>query len=134
MLIKVSTHHQYNSKPLESWSNRDFLIYFADRYSNYTSKSFKIQGKAWIGMTSRIKGFRLKMNLNNSNYKRFIDNVFNNFFTQDNYIPNFGSIVSEKVFYSVQKLLKNSNCTNDEFEKLREEIYSSELFKQLETI
>ncbi len=138
MRLKVSnqprSYFLEKNKPIRQWSNRDFLIYFADSYKKYTSHNFCIPKDAWVGMLSRIKGFRLKTNLSNKEYKEFIDNVFNVFFTQDNYVPNFGSIVSEKVYYLTLKLVRNADYSNDKFLALREELYSNELFKEFELI
>ncbi len=134
VLSQPKSYFIKTSKPIDDWSNRDFLIYFSHLYTYHTSFNFRIPKEAWAGMLSRIKGFRLKMNLSNAEYKEFIDNVFNIFFTQDNYVPTFGAIVSEKVFYTTLKLLKNLNYSNDKFMQLKKELYSNDLFKKLLTI
>lgn len=132
MLIEVSnTPRYYCKKEIEKWSNKDHLIYFFKNYEKLTLHPFHIPKEAWVGMMSRMKGFRTKLNLDNEKYKEFVDNVFTVFFTQDNYVPTFGAIVSEKVFYVTNKLIKNRSCSNNEFEQLRRQLYSSDLFKRL---
>jgi len=134
MIFKISTDIIQNNllrKNILDWSNRDLLLYFANRYKDSTGHSFNIPKQAWQGLMSRIKGFKIKMKLNNEEYKYFIDKVFDKFFIQDKYVPTFGAIVSEKVYYITNKLVKNSSCSNLEFEKLRNQLYSSELFKKL---
>ncbi len=132
MLIKVSVVPQrFPKKEINDWSNKDHLIYFSNRYKDLTTHSFDIPIDAWVGMMSRMKGFRSKLHLDNIRYKTFIDNVFNVFFTQANYVPTFGAITSEKVYYVTNKLLKNRSCSNTEFEQLRNQLYSSDLFKKL---
>ena len=140
-IIKINTSNiptkifsKGQEKLLDKWSNRDFLFYFSLHYNNLTESPYKIPKEAWVGMLSRIKGFRQKLNLDNEQYKKYIDDVFSKFFIKDDYIPNFGSIVSEKVFYVVEKLnkLNIDACTNDEFTRLRNQLYSNnELFKKL---
>jgi hypothetical protein len=133
MVICISKVPQYISKnDIDKWSNMDHLKYFSIRYKTLTSHSFPIPKEAWIGLLSRMKGFRIKLKLDNKDYKVFIDNVFDIFFTQDNYVPTFGAITSEKVYYVTKKLLKNRFCSNSEFEQLRNQLYSSDLFKKLE--
>ena len=121
-------------KPLEKWSNRDFLLYFSSRYREL-GHPFLIPKEAWVGLMSRMKGFRTKLTLDNETYKKLIDDVFDKFFTKNGYIPNFGSIVSEKVYHVVQRLNKQkiqSKFSDTEFERLRNELYSNnELFKRL---
>jgi len=132
MFISVSRSSQcHPKKEIDKWSNKDHLIYFSNQYEHLTTHPFYIPKEAWVGMMSRMKGFRTKLNLDNEKYKEYVDNVFNVFFTQDNYIPTFGAIVSEKVFYVTNKLLKNRNCSNSEFEQLRNQLYSSDLFRRL---
>lgn len=130
---QVQSHRSIIHKSISQWSNRDFLIYFSQKYKEYTSHNFSIPKAAWIGLLSRIKGFKLKTNLSNIEYKKFIDTVFNEFFTQDNYIPSFGAIVSEKVFYITQHFSKDLCVSNEDFIKLRNELYSNEVFKKLKT-
>lgn len=123
---------QKDIKPLENWSNRDFLLHFSHRYKTLTGQSYKIPKEAWVGMLSRMKGMRTKLKLDNTEYKNFIDKVFDKFFTKANYVPNFGSIVSEKVFYITKKLIRDSSFSNAEFVRLREQLYNNnELFKKL---
>lgn len=119
------------SKDIEKWSNRDHLIYFSNKYEEFTQHPFSIPRDAWIGLLARIKGFRTKLKVDNQNYKAFIDKVFDVFFTQDQYVPTFGTIVSEKVYYTVNKLIKNKTCSNSDFEQLKNQLYSSDLFKKL---
>ena len=132
--IPIKIFSKGQEKPFDKWSNRDFLFYFSLQYHNLTESPYKIPGEAWIGMLSRIKGFRQKLNLDNEQYKKFIDDVFDKFFIKDNYVPSFGSIVSEKVFYTIKKInsLNIESCTNNEFTKLRDQLYSNnDLFKKL---
>uniref|UniRef100_A0A7C3WV10 Uncharacterized protein n=1 Tax=Dictyoglomus turgidum TaxID=513050 RepID=A0A7C3WV10_9BACT len=125
-----------NTKDIDKWSNRDILIYFLVKYKEFVSKEFSVPEDAWVGMMSRIKGFREKMNLTSLQYKEFIDDVFSIFFTQKDYVPSFGAIVSEKVYYNIKflKTSKLTSCksfTNDDFEKLKQELYSKEIFRKL---
>jgi hypothetical protein len=138
MLIRINSFStfrdnlQKQNKPVEQWSNKDFLLYFSQRYRLLTGQSFKIPSEAWVGMMHRIKSIKIKLKLNNKDYKEFIDKVFDNFFSRINYAPNFGSIVSEKVFFITTKMKKDINYSNNEFIRLRDELYTnSELFKNL---
>ena len=120
-----------NAKPLEKWSNRDFLFYFSNKMQAFCGKGIAIPPVAWQGMMGRMKGFRTKLVLDNLSYKRFIDAVFGEFFTQDGYIPHFGAIVSERVFYTVQKLSHASvSSVPTDWEQLRAELYSNNLLFQ----
>lgn len=140
MNMKVSCEIQ---KPIEKWSNRDFVIYFSNRLFVLTKKSLDIPPPAWIGFCGRIKSFRLKRNLSSEDYKKFIDNVFDIFFSVDKYIPSFGAIVSDKVFVVVQKMLLHPKkakiqhqdmYNNASFIALRNQLYGdSTLFKQQKT-
>jgi hypothetical protein len=121
----------YSKKQIDLWSNKDLLIYFANNYKELSGNSFPIPKEAWVGMLSRMKGFKIKMELSNEGYRNFIDNVFHKFFTQDGYIPSFGAIVSEKVFFITKKLIKNVSYSNNEFETLRNQLYNSDLFKKI---
>lgn len=90
------------AKPLEQWSNVDFLKYFSDRLKVFNNnRGLTIPPTAWGAFVGRIKGFRLKLQLSAVAYKYFIDTVFDDFFTQDGYIPTFGTIVSEKVYHAL---------------------------------
>lgn len=132
MVVKISHSFQVKlpCKDIDKWTNKDLLIYFSARYEALTSRPFSIPKEAWGGMLSRIKGFRSKLNLSVSQYRDFIDAVFDKFFTQDNYVPTFGAIVSEKVFHVTAKLRHRAVCTNTEFEHLRDQLYSSDIFKR----
>jgi len=135
MKIKLTTNTPRNyvntPKSLEDWNSKDFLIYFTKQYGNLTGRTFRIPPQGWGGLMSRIKGFKEKLNLDNNTYKTFIDNVFTTFFKQEEYIPTFGAIVSEKVFYVVNNLKISITTTNDEFLQLRDQLYSSDLFQKL---
>ena len=121
-----------SSKSLEQWNNKDFLIYFSDKLKQSSGKGLRLEAPVeWLGFISRIKGFRNKLNLNNTQYKDFIDKVFLHFFTQDNYTPTFGAVVSERVYNISKKYLSSSSQYSD-FEKVREELYGNNLlFKKL---
>ena len=130
MIVKISQSFsslaQY--KPLQTWTNKDFLLYFSLKYKQLTNKNFFIPPQGWIGFLSRIKGFRTKLNLDNYSYKNFIDNIFSYFFNQPDYIPSFGAIVSEKVYNCVELLKKKKkevSCSNEEFEELKNQLYSN---------
>ena len=131
MIVKISQSfsssiEQY--KPLQTWTNRDFLLYFSHKYSQLTGKNFSIPSQGWIGFLSRIKGFRSKLNLDNYSYKKFIDDTFSYFFIQRDYVPSFGAIVSEKVYSCTEFLKKKkseSRCSNEEFEELKKQLYSN---------
>lgn len=126
-----SKNKQIEKEDINTWSDKDLLIYFLKRYKVLTKHGFFMPKESWKVMIFRIKEFKIKMGLENKLYKKFIDNVFDIFFTQENYIPTFGSIVSKKVYYITEKLLRNRHCSNAEFEQLKNQLYSSDLFKKL---
>jgi hypothetical protein len=130
---KVSCFNKSSKKEVDKFTSRDLLLYFSAKYGEYTGIEFKIPRDGWVGMMYRIKTFQDKLKLTYPQYMEFIDNIFELFFTQENYVPNFGSIVSEKVFFIVKKLVKSkqSSCSNMEFEQLKQQLYSSDLFKKL---
>ena len=113
------------AKPLESWSNKDFLMYYSNRLCELTGQGVRLEeGAAWQAFIGRIKGFRTKLRLSNSQYKDFIDKVFDEFFRQDGYVPVFGAIVSERVFNIVSTYMKGKAAPMySDFEKLRQELY-----------
>jgi hypothetical protein len=120
-------------KPIDKWSNKDFVIYFSNKLAETTGTPLKIEGPAWIGFMSRIKGFRSKLVISNTQYKEFIDSIFSKFFDRG-YVPVFGSIVSERVYFVIQKL--NSliiAVSAEEFEQLRNQLFNNiTLFKKLQ--
>lgn len=122
-----------SSKPVEQWSNKDFLLYFSDKLQEASGQGLRLEAAVeWLGFTSRIKGFRAKLHLNTVQYKDFIDKVFLHFFSQDRYEPTFGAIVSERVFNIVKKYFSSSRPLYSDFEKVREALYSNNLlFKKL---
>jgi hypothetical protein len=122
-----------SSKSLDTWNNRDFLIYFSDKLKESSGSGLRLEAAVeWLGFISRIKGFRVKLNLNNVQYKDFIDKVFLHFFSQDKYTPTFGAIVSERVFNISKKYFSSSRPLYSDFEKVREELYGNNLlFKKL---
>lgn len=134
--MKLIVKQSRFSKSLDNWSNKDFLIYFSNRLRDLNGQGLDIPPVAWQGFLSRIVGFRNKLKLNNQNYKEYIDKVFDYFTSNPSYTPVFGIIVSEKVFYTVSKykhLHQNNIVTNEEFIKLRDQLYSNiMLFRKVE--
>lgn len=130
-IIKVSPGHIIY-RDVKNWSNKDFLFYFSNKLKESTGKELNIPPVAWPGFLGRMKGFRAKLSITNFVYKDFIDNVFSQLFEAKNYVPAFGSIVSERVFNILRNYsLKEYN--NDEFIRLREQLYKDViLFKKYE--
>ena len=122
-----------SSKPLDTWNNRDFLMYFSDKLKESSGNGLRLEASVeWLGFISRIKGFRSKLHLNNVQYKDFIDKVFLHFFSQDRYTPTFGAIVSERVYNIIKKYFSSSRPLYSDFEKVKEELYGNNLlFKKL---
>lgn len=121
------------TKDIIEWNSKDFLLYFSGRYKTTSGQSFNIPPEAWVAMMSRIKSFKSKLKLDNSDYKQFIDTVFDKLFTQKGFVPSFGAIVSEKVYHISKKLpvLKKTHLTTgSEFEQLQKELYSNNLLFQ----
>ena len=109
------------------------MIYFSNRLRETTGSPLRIEGPAWIGFMSRIKGFRSKLTIPNEKYKEFIDAMFDKFFDRG-YVPVFGAIVSERVYFVIQQLLTpaNNSVSNSEFEALRNQLFNNlTLFKKL---
>jgi len=134
--MKVHVKANRFAKPALSWSNRDFLMYFSSQLKQLKGQGLDIPPAAWQGFLSRIVGFRSKLKLNNVQYKDFIDNVFEYFTSNPDYVPVFGVIVSEKVYYTLAKLKlvakNNPSVNNAEFLVLRDQLYSNiMLFKKL---
>jgi len=127
-IIKVSPYTVIN-KSIEKWSNKDFLIYFSNKLKETTGKELDIPPIAWQGFMSRMKGFRKKLGISNVDYKNFIDNVFAKLFVGKQYVPAFGSIVSERVF---NLLKKHSLLQYDDnaFDQLREQLYKDSILFQ----
>ena len=122
-IIKVSPNNVITKK-LENWTNRDFLFHFANKIKETTGNELNIPPVAWPGFLGRIKGFRKKLGLNNHDYKEFMDNVFEQLFVGKDYVPTFGSIVSEKTFNVLKHYSPVATATsNDDFVKLREALY-----------
>ena len=118
-------------KPIEKWSNRDFLIYFSNLLLDKTGNKLEIPTEAWVGYMSRMKGFRSKLNLSNEAYKEFIDTVFSQVFTRGGYVPVFGAIVSEKVYGMVRsKPISVRAFGNYDFESIRNDLYSNGILFQ----
>lgn len=130
-IIEVSPYYTIY-RETKDWTNRDFLFYFSNKLKELTGKELNIPPVAWVGFLGRMKGFRSKLGIANQEYKDFIDKVFSELFEGKNYVPAFGSIVSEKVFHILKKhTLKE--YSNDEFAKLREQLYKDViLFKNNE--
>jgi hypothetical protein len=120
-------------KPIDKWSSRDFVIYFFNRLSESTGSRLKIEGPAWGGFSSRIKGFRTKLVIPNKKYKDFIDTIFSEL-SCDKFVPVFGAIVSERVYFVIQKLNSSfASVDNSGFKELRNQLYSNNtLFKKLQ--
>lgn len=123
MKIKVTAG---SSKSIEQWSSRDFIMYYFNKLYFLTKKDFVIPPVAWQGFAGRMKGFRNKLNISNVQYKKFIDSVFERFFSENSYVPCFGAIVSERVYFIVNTLC-TQRLTDTDFEKLRRELYSNNI-------
>jgi hypothetical protein len=113
-------------KPLNQWSNKDFLIYFSNHLYLLDHKGLTIPPNGWVVYISMIKGFRQKLSISNSKYKQFIDWLMTDIFTQENYTPNFGCVISEMLFNMFSKMLgrKREEFTNEDFAKIKNEVNS----------
>ena len=122
-----------SSKSLEQWNNKDFLLYFSAKLQQSSGQGLRLEAPVeWVGFISRIKGFRVKLNLNNTQYKDFIDKVFLHLFSQNEYTPVFGAIVSERVYNIIKKYFNSSRPLYSDFDKVKEELYGNNLlFKKL---
>jgi hypothetical protein len=122
-----------SSKPVDQWNNKDFLLYFSDKLKQSSGQGLRLEASVeWLGFISRIKGFRNKLNLNNVQYKDFVDKVFLHFFSQNKYTPTFGAIVSERVYNIITKYFSSSRSLYSDFDTVREELYGNNLlFKKL---
>lgn len=120
-IIKVSPYVEIN-RPLEKWSNKDFLKHFSNKLKETTGKELDIPPIAWQGFMGRMKGFRKKLGISNQEYKEFIDRVFSELFVGKGYVPAFGSIVSERV-YNILKNHSLKRYDNDAFQQLRDQLY-----------
>ncbi|MCK9428780.1 MAG: hypothetical protein M0R17_02065 [Candidatus Omnitrophica bacterium] len=126
MLVKLIEKEQ---KPLDQWSNKDFLLYFSDSLKGAGNGGLLIPPLAWRAYLSRIKGFRLKLRVSNQEYKCFIDTLFSKAFLKNKFVPVFGSIVSERVYNMYQK---SPELSNEYFVAQRDELYNSnDFFKSL---
>jgi len=117
------------SKPLEKWSNKDFLIHYSNKLKETTGRELTIPPIAWQGFMSRMKGFRKKLNISNQDYKDFIDRVFAELFVGKQYVPAFGSIVSERV-YHILKEHSLKRYDDNAFRRLREQLYKDNILFQ----
>lgn len=116
-------------KEIKDWSNRDFVIYFSQKIKECTGNEMKIEPVAWQAFTGRIKGFRTKLHLSGEQYKEFIDIVFSNLFSHSGYAPNFGAIVSEKVYnISKKKPINSLQTLPSNFIDLRNQLYNTNSF------
>jgi len=57
----------------------------------------------------KVKGFRNKLHLSNAQYKAFIDDVFDLLFEGHGYIPNFGAIISERVYNIISQIHRHGD-------------------------
>ena len=128
------TYKESVVKPLEKWTSRDFIKYYFNKLAKLENvPSLTIPPEAWLGFGSRIKGFQRKLTISNHQYKQFIDTVFDKVFSQDGYQPVFGCIVSEKIYFLVQKMKSSTHFDNSDFENLKKELYKDEsLFKKMQ--
>lgn len=108
MIIRV---HNEIDKDYNSWSNRDFLLYYASRYKRCTGRDFEIPAPAWRAYMGKIKGFRDKLSLSGARYKQFLDDVFKYFYDLDGYVPMFGAVVNERVFHLIRRYRESNNLT-----------------------
>lgn len=126
--MKISVVREVE-KPTRSWSNRDLLLYFSSKMRQYYP-SFSIPPVAWQSMLGRIKGFRAKLGIDTEKYKIFIDKVFEHF-ANESYTPVFGAIVSEKVFYVVQKLSSRPSDDKIDWVAYRDVLYNNLFFQKV---
>lgn len=127
-IIEVSPYITIH-KPLEKWSNKDFLIYYSNKLKEITGRELTIPPIAWQGFMARMKGFRKKLGISNQDYKEFVDRVFSELFIGKQYVPAFGSIVSERV-YNILKNHKLRQYDDDAFRRLREQLYKDSILFQ----
>lgn len=134
MILTITPEKE--TKEISKWTSKDFLIYFSTKYKESTHQGFNIPNEAWVPMMSRIKNFKSKLKLSNEDYKKFLDTVFSKFFKQRGFVPSFGAIISEKVYYLASKVdavKEQITCSDYEFQKLQKELYSNNmLFKKFE--
>ena len=110
------------NKPIEKWSNKDFLSYFSNRLYMLDKKGMDIPPNGWRYYMSFIKGFRDKLNISNVQYKAFIDKLFETVFKYENFNPNFGCMISEKLFNMFNiKAHNRESFTEDDFKALQKE-------------
>ncbi len=131
--MPVGKHTIGSSKATNEWSNKDLLIYFSQRLQQSVGYGLKLESDVeWAAFLGRIKGFRNKLHLNSLQYKDFIDKVFDNFFVRNEYIPVFGSIVSERVYNIIKKYCSSTRPIYSDFDEVKKELYSNNLlFKKL---
>lgn len=126
--MKLTVLQKTVEKPLENWSNKDFLLYFSQKLKALTGQGLEIPPAAWQGFLSRMVGFRNKLKLSNQVYYQFIDKVFEYFTSNPDYIPTFGIIVSEKVYFTVSRYTKQAQVpvlSNQDFLEFRNQLYSN---------
>ena len=100
--IKIT---KVGSKPIEQWTSRDILKYYSERmYEQYGTHLIIPSSAAWRAFQGKIKGFQHKLHLSNQQYRAFVDAVFDVLFAGRGFIPNFGAIVSERVFHIVGRI------------------------------
>jgi hypothetical protein len=124
MQLTVAKTNVGSVRSPEVWNCRDILLYFARRWSERTGKQFLIPKESWPGFMSRIATFQRKAKLTGPEYKQFIDDIIDKLFITPGTIPEFGSIVSEKVLWLSREKEKHSPA---DFVKLRTELYRDSL-------
>jgi len=117
-----------SSKPLSTWSNRDFLLFFSQKLKLATGKELDIPPLAWQAFMGRIKGFRTKLHLSNEQYYVFINNVFDKLVQARGHVPVFGAVVSEQVYNVLTRYATSSHAScQEDFVAVREKLYRNHL-------
>jgi hypothetical protein len=130
-------------KPLERWNTSDFVRYYMRRFRQRSNNpGFVFPKTAWLGYGQRVNMFKRGSNISNTEYKEFIDYVFDYLFKDVKTPIAIGVLASKKVFYIFKKYGTNATpfrtrsetyhgeaSTGEEFERLRQEVLDADFFR-----